>query len=422
MNRKCELASAIQVITFGVSGLLFGVAPQVFAQAGAADTKIEEVLVTGSAIKRDENLEGSLPIQEFGRAELDSSGVISTSDFIETIPAMQGFTTASDSVGGSGGGVRTASIHDIGEQYTLVLLNGRRMAPADSGSTIDLTAIPMSMLEQVDVLTDGASALYGSDAIAGVVNFHLKKEVKGTTVSARYSEPEAGAGETLDFDLITGFGSLDNDGYAFVLGYNHQEQEQLASVDRDFAKTGLIKVKHPDGGTGLFFNGSGNAIPGNATAYYNDVSLVDDPATDYDDRETFYTFNPYQQANGTCAPSNSPRDGICFFDHTSTIEIVPESERDSLFLNGHYQVNDGLTAFATLVYTDSAMTTRIAPYPTGNVRVPLNSALVNDYVIPYLTQSQADNLVDVTGTWRALPAGNRTTEYQSDATHFVLGF
>ena len=423
MSRKRELSSVIQTVTFGVSGLLFSaVAAPVFAQGGTADTELEEVMVTGSAIKRSENLEGSLPIQVFGRGELDRSGVITTSDFIETIPAMQGFTTASDSVGGSGGGIRTASIHDIGEQYTLVLLNGRRMAPADSGGTIDLTAIPMSMLEQVDVLTDGASALYGSDAIAGVVNFQMKKEVEGTTVAVRYADPEAGNGETLDVDLITGFGSLDSDGYAVVLGFNHQEQEQLASIDRDFAKTGLISVKHPDGGSGLFFNGSGNAIPGNATAIYTDMAKVDDPATEFDERRTSYAFNPYQQANGVCAPDNSQIGNTCFFDYTTTIEIVPESERDSLFLNGHYQVNDALTAFATLVYTDSVMTSRIAPYPTGNVPVPIDSALVDEYVIPFLTQAQADNLIGVTGTWRALPADPRTTEYNSDATHFVLGF
>jgi len=422
MSRKRELSSVIQAITFGVSGLLFSGASPVFAQGETAETMVEEILVTGSAIKRQENLEGSLPIQVFGRAELDRSGVITTSDFIETIPAMQGFTTASDSVGGSGGGIRTASIHDIGEQYTLVLLNGRRMAPADSGGTIDLTAIPMSMLEQVDVLTDGASALYGSDAIAGVVNFQLKKEVEGTTISARFADPTAGAGETLDFDLITGFGSLAEDGYSFVLGFNHNSQEQLAAVDRDFAETGLVTVKHPDGGSGLFFNGSGNAIPGNATATYIDVTKVDNPATTADERRTSYAFNPYQQENGTCAPNNSQIGNTCFFDYTTTIEIVPESERDSLFLNGHYQVNDDLTAFATLVYTESAVTTRIAPYPTGNVPVPVDSDLVAEYVIPYLTQTQADNLVGVTGTWRALPADPRTTEYKSDSTHLVFGF
>lgn len=423
MSKKRELSTVIQALTFGVSGLLLSGASPAFAQSEGADTNMEEVVVTGSAIKRQENLEGSLPIQVFGRAELDRSGVTSTSDFIETIPAMQGFTTASDSVGGDGGGVRTASIHDIGEQYTLVLLNGRRMAPADSGGTIDLKAIPMSMLEQVDVLTDGASALYGSDAIAGVVNFQLKKEVEGTTISARYADPTEGQGETLDFDLITGFGSLAEDGYALVLGLSHTKQEQLAAVDRDFAKTGLITVTHPElGGKGLFFNGSGNAIPGNATATFIDVTAVDDPETDFDDRETSIAFNPYQKANGTCAPDNSQVGDTCFYDYTATIEIVPESERDSLFLNGHYQVNDDFTLFSTLVYSESEMTSRIAPYPTGNVPVPVDSQLVADYVVPYLTQSQADNLIGVTGTWRALPADPRTTEYKSDATHFVVGF
>ena len=422
MNRKRELATVIRALSFGVSGVLLGGAASTFAQSGGADSLLEEVLVTGSAIKRQENLEGSLPIQVFGREELDRSGVTSTSDFIETIPAMQGFTTVSDSVGGSGGGIRTASIHDIGEQYTLVLLNGRRMAPADSGGTIDLTAIPMSMLEQVDVLTDGASALYGSDAIAGVVNFQLKKEVEGTTISARYADPTEGAGETMDFDLITGFGSLAEDGYSLVLGFNHNSQEQLAAIDRDFAKTGLITVTHPElGGKGLFFNGSGNAIPGNATATFIDVTAEDDPATEFDERRTSIAFNPYQKANGTCAPDNSQIGSTCFFDYTTTIEIVPESERDSLFLNGHYQINDDLTAFATLVYTESSLTSRIAPYPTGNVPVPIDSTLVADYVLPYLTQTQVDNLVSVTGTWRALPADPRTTEYNSDATHFVIG-
>ena len=413
MSKKRELSTVIQALTFGVSGLLLSGASPAFAQSKSADTNMEEVLVTGSAIKRQENLEGSLPIQVFGRQELDRSGVTSTSDFIETIPAMQGFTTASDSVGGNGGGIRTASIHDIGEQYTLVLLNGRRMAPADSGGTIDLKAIPMSMLEQVDVLTDGASALYGSDAIAGVVNFQLKKEVEGTTVSARYADPTEGQGETLDFDLITGFGSLAEDGYALVLGLSHNKQEQLAAVDRDFAKTGLITVTHPElGGKGLFFNGSGNAIPGNATATFLNA----------DGEEDSVSFNPYQKANGTCAPNNSQIGDTCFYDYTATIEIVPESERDSLFLNGHYQVNDDFTLFSTLVYTESELTSRIAPYPTGNVPVPVDSQLVEDYVVPYLTAEQADGLIGVTGTWRALPADPRTTEYKSDATHFVMGF
>ena len=416
-RNKLFISMQAAAISTAAIGFAASFSPVLFAQEAA-----EEVVVIGSAIKR-KDLEGALPIQVITEEALARTGVVTTGELMDKIPAMQGFTTVGDSVGGGGGGLRTASIHSIGESYTLVLLNGRRMAPADSGSAIDISAIPMSMLQQVDVLTDGAGALYGSDAIAGVVNFQLKKEVTDTTVSVRYSDPTAGAGESSDVDIITGFGSLENDGYALVAGYNHHDQKQLAARDRDFAKTGIITVTDPKTGkAGIFFNGSGNAIPGNATVTYRDLSITDDPETEIDEREDSFSFNPYQVANGSCAEQNFQVGSTCQFDHASTIEIVPESKADSLFLNGHYKINEDLTAYSTLVYSKNSVTSRIAPYPTGNVPIPEDSALVAKYIIPYITPEQADELVDVSGTWRALPADGRTAEYLSDAIHWVVGF
>ncbi len=420
-HTRNKLLVAIHAAAISTAGLTATLSSAVFAQTNSQDS-VQEVVVIGSAIKR-KDLEGALPIQVLTEDALARTGVVTTTELMDKIPAMQGFTSVGDSVGGGGGGVRTASIHSIGENYTLVLLNGRRMAPADSGSAIDISAIPMSMLQQVDVLTDGAGALYGSDAIAGVVNFQLKKEVNETTVSVRYSEPTAGAGESSDIDLITGFGSLANDGYALVAGYNHHDQKQLAAHDRDFAKTGIIKVTDPKTGkAGIFFNGSGNAIPGNATVTFTDPSIADDPDTEINESEDSISFNPYQKANGTCAEHNFQVGSTCQFDYTSTVEVVPESTTDSLFLNGHYKINDDLTAYSTLVYSKNSLTSRIAPYPTGNVLLPNDSELVSKYVLPYLTQVQSDNLIDVSGTWRALPAEGRTDEYVSDAIHFVIGF
>ncbi len=86
--------------------------------------------------------------------------------------------------------MKTASLRGLGSDYTLVLINGRRMAPRGSGSTIDLNSIPLAAIERVEVLTDGASALYGSDAIAGVVNFITKDDAQGVNLSARYNKPE----------------------------------------------------------------------------------------------------------------------------------------------------------------------------------------------------------------------------------------
>lgn len=412
-----KLLVAMHAATFGAAGLATIFSPVLHAEEAA-----DEVVVIGSAIKR-KDLDGSLPVQVLTEEVLARTGVTTVTDLMAKIPAMQGFTTAGDSVGGGGGGIRTASLHSIGENYTLVLLNGRRMAPADSGSAIDISAIPMSMLQQVDVLTDGAGALYGSDAIAGVVNFQMKKEVHETTISARFSDPTAGAGKASDIDLITGFGSLANDGYALVAGYNHHEQKKLAALDRDFAKSGILTVTDPKTGKkGIFVNGTGNAIPGNASVTYLDPSIADDPETDINESEQYLSFNPYQKANGACAEHNFQIGDICSFDYVSTIEVVPESKTDSLFLNGHYKINDDLTAYSTLVYSKNSLTSRIAPYPTGNVPVPLDSALVAKYITPYLTPDQAANMTDVSGTWRALPANDRTDEYLSDAIHLVLGF
>ena len=99
--------------------------------------EVQKVEITGSSIKRIA-AESSLPVQTFSQKDIQKTGVTSVTDFIQQLPAMQGFTTSADSVGGGGGGITTASIHGVGEQYTLVLLNGRRIAPATAGTTIDL--------------------------------------------------------------------------------------------------------------------------------------------------------------------------------------------------------------------------------------------------------------------------------------------
>ena len=138
---------------------------------------------------------------------------------------MQNYFHPADSVGGGGGGVTSANLRGIGSQYTLVLLNGKRLAPADSGSTIDLSGIPLAAIERVEILTDGASALYGADAIAGVVNFILKQSVDGTTIQARYDMPEESGGESWNASIVTGFGDIYEDGYSFVFTYNHTEQD-----------------------------------------------------------------------------------------------------------------------------------------------------------------------------------------------------
>lgn len=377
-----------------------------FAQAQAVD----EIIVTGSFMKRDD-LDGSLPIQVFTAADIKRTGVTTAADLMNKLPSMQNFTTPGDSVGGSGGGMQTANIHSIGSEYTLVLLNGRRLAPATSGSKIDLRSIPLAAVARVEVLTDGASAIYGSDAIAGVVNFILKEGVEEWTVNARFDNPRDDGGGASSFDITTGFGNLDVDGFNVMLSFSHETKDSLAAVDRDFSKSGIITFDHPSyNQQALFFNGSPNAIPGNVTVDFNDASGRD-----------AYSFNPYEKTNGSCAENNSKVGTKCFFDYTSTLQIMPESESNMIFLNSNLILADTITAFAELTYADSKMTTKIAPYPTGNVILPKDSDLVKDYVLPHLNAAEISDLEQVRGQWRAIPAGNRTDGFDSDSGHIVFG-
>lgn len=379
------------------------------------DLMLEEVIVTGSAIRRDD-LENTLPIQIITEADIRAQGVTTTSELIAKVPAMQNYITPGDSVGGGGGGVRNANLRGIGNQYTLILLNGRRIAPADSGSTFDIQGIPLAAIERVEILTDGASALYGADAIAGVVNFILKSSVDATTIAARYDMPEAsGGGESWDASVVTGFGDIHEDGYSFVFTYQHQEQDELRSADRDFAKTGFIFFDYPGYSDPLYFqNSSSNAIPGNAYVYGPGVTTP------------LRFLNPYAETNGGVCHENSTYVPSsvgygCAFDYTSTLFVLPETKADTFYLNGEFMVTDDIKLYGTVVGSKSMLTAKIAPYPTGQFPIPLDSPLLDTYVYPYLSDEERSQVNRVTATWRGIPAGNRTTEYKTDTLNVTLG-
>lgn len=401
---------------------------QAIAQETDANEVFERIAVTGSSIIRTD-MEGALPVTTLTQADIVRTGVTSVPDLIQQLPSMQGFTAPSQSVGGGGGGVATASLRGIGGEYTLVLLNGRRLAASGSGSSIDVNTIPLAAIERVEILTDGASALYGADAIAGVINFILKKNVQETTIQVRYDKPQDSGGENFTFSLTTGFGDLYEDGFNISLSASREDQTQLRSVDRDFSKTGFIPFNH-NGDDLMFVAASSNAIPGNARVRFWHPDGVDSNGDGTPDRLTA-TFNPYRLANGQCGPNSAPSNSstatsqvdTCVFDFTSTLEILPEFVRDNIILNGTLELGDSAEVYGTINYSNFETITRIAPYPTGNFLIPTDSSLVQSEVLPNLPsdvlgftpQQIIDNIADVAAAWRVLPGGNRTNEFSTDS-------
>ncbi|MGW8390950.1 TonB-dependent receptor [Pseudoduganella sp. HUAS MS19] len=391
------------------------------AQEAAPEAPMQRVEITGSSIKRIA-AESSLPVQSFSQKDIKKSGVSTVTDFIQQLPAMQGFSVAADSVGGGGGGVTTASIHDIGAAYTLVLLNGRRVAPANSGTTIDLNSIPLSAIERVEVLTDGASALYGADAIAGVVNFILKKGATDWEFNAKYSRPEQSGGASNAISLSKGFGDIDEDGYSVFFSVSHDEQKQLKASQRSFARTGIINFTDPANGKQLqFINGSSRSLPANAGVTYNSSEI--DPDTGLPVEKTV-NLNPYALAHGgKCAAVNADfyGDGNCYFDSASTIEINPESQRDALFSSGSVKLgNSGFKGFYDLAYTEAKIVASIAPYP-ADFSIAKGSALYNKYIQPHLSAEQDAGATSVVAKYRLYEMGNRSYDYGTKATHLVAG-
>jgi iron complex outermembrane recepter protein len=375
---------------------------------------VQRIEITGSAIKRIAS-EGALPVQSFTQADIRRSGVTSVTDFIQQLPVMQGFTVLATSVGGGGGGTTTASIHDLGASYTLVLLNGRRVAPATTGSTIDLNSIPLSAIERIDVLTDGAGSLYGADAIAGVVNFILKKGAAPWQFTLRASQPQQRGGRARNVSLSKGFGDLDSDGYSLFATVGLDREQQLKASDRDFARTGIIPFTDAQGRALTFFNGSTRAVPPNVDVRYLN------PTADNANNISTTSFSPYLMSTGNCPPAHVKQGRQCSFDFTSSIEILPELERKSLFVSGEARLNgSGLNLFADLAYTDVRTLTRIAPYP-AEFSIPLDDALYTQYVAPHLTQAQRDNIRSINVKYRLYELGNRSNTFDTTATHAVAG-
>jgi iron complex outermembrane receptor protein len=405
---KLEEKKSVRSVRLAL-GLLAGL---VVGQAMAQEQAVQRVEITGSSIKRIAG-EGPLPVQVLSKETIAKTGATSVAELIQSLPAMQGFTISAVAAGTNSGGRVSASIHDIGESYTLVLLNGRRLAPQGSGSAVNLQAIPMSAIDRVEILTDGASALYGSDAIAGVINFILKQNQQGGDIEANYSTPtESRAGSSKYVSASYGFGDLDTKGYNVLVSYRHDDQSQIKATDREFAKTAYIPFSFR-GNNYIYDRTSTATIPANVTATFNGGL----PSIG---------FSPYLKANGKCPEmnfvslNNTATTQNCAFDFVQTVEIVPENKRDSVFLKGTLRLNDHLELFSDVAYSRFDLTARIAPN-TAPFTIVAGTPMFNTYVAPYLTATQLANVKSVAGNYRTFDWGTRDSRTLTDSTHFVGG-
>ncbi len=406
MFKRTKLSASLLIAFGGVIATTPAVAQQ----------ELERVEITGSSIRRVES-EGALPVQVIRRDDIEKTGATSVVDLLQKLPAMQGATNEAASTGGGGAGFAGVSIHNIGETRTLVLLNGRRLAQFGGqtltgfAAAIDLNSLPLSAIERVEILSDGASALYGSDAVAGVVNFITRRNSTAGEITVGYSKPQDGGAEEKRINFSKGFGDLDADGFNLLFALSYDKRDPLKATDRDFASSGRIQFERD----GKRYQAT-NTVPSS------------NPANIFIPGQGFR--NPYFEANGECGPGTleqrDPGTGntSCYFDFVSNLEIFPERERTNLMTSFTKTLGNDHTLYADVLLSNSKSTGVIAPVP-GAIRINRfsDAALWDAYVEPLGpgTTSGGNVRNTVFAYWRIEDLGKRIDNNDADFRNVALG-
>lgn len=387
-NHKFNRLNQELLLAFGSVALVLSGAPAALAQQ--ADT----VTITGSAIKRSIDSQQALPVSVFSVDELKSVGVSSTEEIVQRITASQSSVGTSQSIGSSTGGRANANLRGLGSNKTLVLLNGRRLAFFGMGSdTVDLNSIPFAALERVEVLRDGASAIYGTDAVGGVINFITKRDYQGLNVAADVTSPSGKGGDTSRITISGGKGSLQQDGYNLWFSLDSKKQDSVNALDRDFARTGVIPEK------GLNKT-SGTTFPSNFGYYrLSDGKLVTGNVT-----------------SPNCAPPASLNLGgtTCRYDYTSAVDIIPETSNTNFVGKGTFRLNADQLLTLEAVHSKNTNIARVAPDPVTGLTMPITSPF---YPKNFTGIDASRGLVSI--GWRMVPAGQRENTSEATATRFV---
>ena len=247
-----EVSRAFWLAGASVLALATGVAPVAAQQTGPAlpvqpteqsvppdeDVEVEAVVVTGSRIARDPNATAPSPVATVSAADLRSTGQIDVAETLREVPALISSGTVADSIerGGGGIGQATLNLRGLGSNRTLVLVNGRRHVSGVAGAqTVDVATIPSALIESVDVLTGGASAVYGADAVTGVVNFKLRSNFEGTELATQVGFSAQGDGTTFSIEGASGRNFAQDRGNVVIAG-SYNRGEELKAGSRDFSQ------------------------------------------------------------------------------------------------------------------------------------------------------------------------------------------
>lgn len=357
----------------------------------------EPIVITGSRIARPQ-VDSAAPVAVVQDEEFKLSGAVNVEQVVNTLPQVVPGTTAFSN--NPGGGVATLNLRGLGETRTMVLVNGRRYMFYDSNQIVDLNTIPQFLIDSVDVVTGGASAVYGSDAIAGVVNFKLRNDLDGAIAGGQYSITEEGDGPRYNAYVALGGELGDGRGHATVYA-EYYKRDPIFQSARDFSRFALN-------------DRGGELVQGGSSVVPQGRFQIDSSALVGFDADGDAILAPLAAGNFSDAFFENP--GVSRPTASDTYNYAPANylqvAQERYLLGGYadYEIVDGVTAYTEVSFVNNRVPNELAATPiTGNFNINI------DAVAPYLSDADAAAL-------REIDANETAINLQRQAFDASLGY
>jgi iron complex outermembrane receptor protein len=444
------------IALMGMTGLAFAqTSPEAQAPASNAQN-LGRVEITGSSIKRLAG-EGALPVQVITHDDLQKQGVSSAEQLISLLSmngnGLDNLASNADVVAGAqrgNNGSSGANLRSQGSGSTLVLLNGRRVAASGlNGGVVDLTVIPFSAIDRVEILTAGGSAVYGADAVGGVINFILRKDYKGLEVEAFEDATQHKGGNIGRVSVTGGMGDLDADKYNVMFSFTHQDNQQLRGDQRDFVNT-----FQPTRGLSVDTRGTPIATVFAISSLYNGLSRDNINSTGRGtgptlpgsgSTQTYNGINPLAmpgQPGCSSVDGMAPYDAVlwaspaaaygCAWDTGRAAVLQQPVDTNNFVARGTFRLGehqlvaeyfasrvDSAKSFSANQITSSTSSSS----PFFNLAYPSTGSSYNDVfnaLVKQFPQLEANRGQPLAFRWRCIPCGSRELDTKADDQRLAL--
>ena len=416
--QKHDLALAIRSVlaASALAAASGAFVPAAYAQQQevGSDTSLAEVVVTGSRIRRVDT-ETASPVFTIDQDAIRDSGKTTVGDLIMQLPGVAGAGMNPATNNGGGFGEQYIELRGLDAKRTVILVDGRRIgligAPTSGTSAVDVNQIPLSIIDHIEVLQEGAGAIYGSDAIAGVVNFITRKDVTGLEVSADYGRTGADDGAHRNFSITMG---EQGEKFGFLLSGRYQVQDAVLEGRRSFSKFSLYdssgsvykggSSRTPTGRIGVPTGGfAGGAFADCASGSVTKISGAQGDSL----------------ANYRCFNSGGPNDD--HYNYAPINFLETPQDRGSMFAKADYHITDSVDAYTSVLYnrTRSGFQEASLPLDATADNIPISAASVYN---PFGQAFGGISGVAPDAEYRLLGLGPRFSDSSSNTMEVNFGF